>query len=169
MLGIQYKGLNAQQTKIIESVTYHDEKVLHDLYMRSRSGLWGLFIYLTASVLAYFFRDQSLATVLPLHIMQMLGPVPPVFIAYCALWVSTLSSLTIIAGRLYHSTKPSSTTTHLLFRIAFFVLFFIVGGLAQHINAIFISGLVVLALQNHNVFNYYSKMIEINFSAYSCQ
>lgn len=176
MLGIQYKQLNNQQTKFNSSVadnpdnmSSEDEKVLQDLYNRSRHGLWALFVYLAASGLAYSYRDQSLATVLPSHIMQMLGPVPPVYMANCVLWLSTFSSLIIIAGRLYNSSSPSSTVTHLLFRIAFFVLFFVSGGLDQYINAIFISGLVVLTLQHHNVLSYYSKKIEGYFNVCDCQ
>ncbi len=145
-----------------------DEHQLNELHRRSRSGMWGLFVYLSASLLAYSFRDQSLAALLPEQIMQQLGVVPPVFMATAVLWVSTCSALIIIAGRLFHGTPPSGTVTHLMFRIAFFLLFFIVGGLDQHINAIFISGLTVMALQHHNVVSYYTRQIEVDFTACSC-
>lgn len=138
-----------------------DPESLESLHTQSRRGLWGLFIYLSASVLAFYFRDQSLATVLSPAVMLKLGPVPPVFMATIVLWISTFSALIIIAGRLYHGTRPSSTTSHIAFRIGIYLLYFMVGGLDQHINAIFISGLVVMALQHHNVMGYYSSLIEV--------
>ncbi len=138
-----------------------------ELHKKSRGGLWGILLYLAASIIAYHFRDLSLASVVSAKTMQMLGPVPPLFMANIVLWISTCSALIIIAGRLYHSTEPSSTLSHLGFRIGFYILFFVVGGLGQAVNTLFISGLVVMALQHYNVFHYFSNAIENDFTAYS--
>lgn len=133
---------------------------LDELHARSRSGLWGLLLFLGASVVAFYFKSSSLAGLLPAELMAALGPVPPLFMATVTLWISTLSSLAIIAGRLYHGTPPSRTATHVAFRVGFYLLYFALGALDQHIHALFISGLVVLALQHHNVMGYYTRQIE---------
>lgn len=159
--GLQYSACS--ETATSEQTASRDEHQLNELYIRSRSGMWGLFCYLAVSVMAYYFRELSLASVLPEQIMRQLGLVPPVFMATWVLWLSTCSALIIIAGRLYHGTRPSSTLSHFLFRTAFYLLFFVVGGLDQHINAIFISGLTVMALQHLNIYNYYTKQIEITY------
>jgi len=142
---------------------YNDEKQLTDLFSRSHMGLCVVCVYLAVSLLAFHFREQSLIGVLPTDLMNKLGTVPPVFMAVALMWVSTVSALTVIIGRLYHGTPPSGTVSHVAFRIGFYILFFIVGGLGQYVNEIFISGLAVLTLQHYNVYNYYMQKIEKKF------
>ncbi|MDK9717355.1 MAG: hypothetical protein OEL57_05530, partial [Trichlorobacter sp.] len=137
---------------------------LDTLYKKSRSGLWGIFIYLVVTVIVLCNKDQSLAAVLPPHLMQRLGTVPPVFMAVALLWISTVSALTVIVGRLFHGTKPTDTKSQVGFRIGIYILFFVVGGLAQWFNELFISGFIVLALQHYNVSSYYTRVIDINLA-----
>jgi len=137
---------------------------LDNLYKNSRCGLWGICIYLAVTLIAFCCKDQSLATMLSPQLMQKLGAVPPVFMAVVVLWISTLSALTVIVGRLFHATIPSSTRSQLAFRIGFYILFFAVGGLGQWFNELFVSGLVVLALQHYNVSSYYSRAIDMNLA-----
>jgi hypothetical protein len=140
-----------------------DKKQLTDLYGRSHMGICGICVYLAASLLAFHFKEQSLTEILPASLMGKLGTVPPIFMAVVLMWVSTVSALTVIIGRLYFRTPPSATMSHVAFRIGFFVLFFVIGGLGQYVNEIFISGLVVLTLQHYNVYNYYMQKIENKF------
>lgn len=145
-------------------VSHHqEEEELTDLYGRSYMGLLGIGVYLAVSMIAFNFREQCLTGILSPDLMHKLGTVPPVFMAVGLMWLSTLSALTVIIGRLYHGATPSSTKSHVAFRIGFFLLFFVVGGLAQYINEIFISGLVVLTLQHYNVYDYYMQRIEKKF------
>ncbi len=141
-----------------------EQNELDSLYKNSRSGLWGVCIYLAVTLVAFYCKDQSLAGMLSPQQMQKLGAVPPVFMAVIVLWISTLSALTVIAGRLFHGTKPTSTKSQLAFRIGFYILFFVVGGLGQWFNELFVSGLVVLALQHYNVHSYYSRAIDVNLA-----
>jgi hypothetical protein len=137
------------------------------MYRKSRSGLWGICIYLAVTLLAIGCKDQSLATVLPPHLMLKLGAVPPVFMAVVVLWISTLSALTVISGRLFHGTAPASTRSQVAFRVGFYILFFVVGGLGQWFNELFVSGLVVLALQHYSVSSYYARVIDMNHAVCS--
>jgi uncharacterized BrkB/YihY/UPF0761 family membrane protein len=142
----------------------HDQTVeatLDDLYNNSRSGLRGVFIFLAASAIAFYFNERSLAGSLPSNIMEQLGSTPPVFLINCVFGASTLSSLISIAGRIYHNREPGKTSTHLLFRVIFYLLYFISGALGDYFNVVFISGLVVLGLQHYNVWNYYMRAIEL--------
>lgn len=139
-----------------------EQHELDTLYMYSRSGLWGICIYLAVTLIATCSKELSLATVLPPHLMQKLGAIPPVSMAVVVLWISTLSALTVIAGRLFHGTKPASTRSQVAFRVGFYILFFVVGGLDQWFNELFISGFVVLTLQHYNVSSYYARKIDMN-------
>ena len=138
------------------------EENIEDLYINSRSGLWGVLIFLTASAIALYFSKNSLAGSLPANIMEQLGSTPPVFLINCVFGASTLSSMIIIAGRIYNDREPGKTSTHLWFRVFFYLLYFISGALGEYFNVVFISGLVVLGLQHYNVWNYYMQAIELN-------
>jgi hypothetical protein len=146
----------------ISPASQHNETTIDDLYNHLRSGLWGVLIFLGASAVALYFKKQSLAGVLPPDIMELLGSTPPVILINCVFGASTLSSLISIAGRIYHNRKPGKTTTHLWFRVFFYLLYFISGALSDYFNVVFISGLVVLGLQHYNVWNYYMRAIEKN-------
>jgi hypothetical protein len=135
---------------------------IDNLYTNSRSGLRGLLAFLAVSVFALYFNEQSLAGVLPANIMEQLGSVPSVILINCVFGASTLSSLISIAGKIYHDKEPGKTSTHLLFRVSFYLLYFISGALSDYFNVVFISGLVVLGLQHYNVWNYYLRAIEAN-------
>lgn len=147
--------------------TGSEQNDLDILYRNSRSGLWGICIYLAVTLLAICCKDQCLASVLPPHLMQKLGAVPPVFMAVAVLWISTLSALTVICGRLFHGTEPASTRSQVAFRVGFYILFFVVGGLGQWFNELFVSGLVVLTLQHYSVSSYYMRIIDMNLAVCS--
>jgi len=148
------------------SAAYQDnqnlEATIEDLYNNSRSGLWGVFIFLGASAIALYFNEHSLAGSLPANIMDLLGSTPPAILINCVFGASTISSLISIAGRIYHDREPDKTSTHLWFRVFFYMLYFISGDLSSYFNVVFISGLVVLGLQHYNVWNYYMRAIEMN-------
>jgi len=137
------------------------DATIDDLYKNSRSGLRGVFIFLAASAIAFYFNERSLAGSLPANIMEQLGSTPPVFLVNCVFGASTLSSLISISGRIYYNRRPGNTSTHLWFRVFFYLLYFISGALGDYFNVVFISGLVVLGLQHYNVWNYYMRAIEL--------
>jgi hypothetical protein len=133
---------------------------IDDLYSNSRSGLRGLLVFLGASAIALYFIEHSLAGSVSAYIMDQLGSTPPVILINCIFGASTISSLISIAGRIHSDREPGKTSTHLWFRVFFYLLYFISGALSNYFNVVFISGLVVLGLQHYNVWNYYMRAIE---------
>ncbi|HEY3309640.1 MAG TPA: hypothetical protein VGJ93_14395 [Desulfuromonadaceae bacterium] len=152
--------LNGNKAASGSKGTSVSEPNIDDLYKHSRSGLWGIFIFLIASAIACLFCECSLKDFLPADFIALLGPTPPLLLVNCVLGVSTFCSLIIIAGRLYFDLTPGKTWPHLLFRIYFFLQYFINGALGEYYYMAFISGLVVLAFQHYNTWNYYSREIE---------
>jgi ABC-type anion transport system duplicated permease subunit len=138
------------------------ESSINELYDNSRGGLRGVLIFLIASAIAFYFKEQSLVGSLSTGIMEQLGSTPPVILINCIFGASTISSLIIIAGRIYNDREPGNTSTHLWFRVFFYPLYFTSAALGEYFNVVFISGLVVLGLQHYNVWNYYMRAIEIN-------
>ena len=134
------------------------------LYAISRKGLWGLLIFLAASFVAFSFREQGLTGIFTPGFRELLGPAPPIILVNIILGISTLSSLIVIGGRIYHGREPGNTWTHLSFRLFFYLLYFVVDSLADHFHAVFISGLVVLALQHYNIWSYTGRAIEMRMT-----
>ena len=130
------------------------------LYICSRKGLWGLAIFLVASIVAFQFRDQTLTGCLSSAFREQLGPAPPEILIDILQVVSTFSSLILIAGKIYDGRVPGNTWMHLGFRLVFFPLYFMADSLGAHFDFVFVSGLVVLALQHYNIWNYASRAIE---------
>jgi hypothetical protein len=133
---------------------------IDDLYANSRSGLRGLLLFLGVSAIALFFIEHSLAGSVSPDIMDQLGSTPSIILINCVFGASTISSLISIAGKIYHGWEPGKTSTHLCFRVSFYLLYFISGALSTYFNIVFISGLVVLGLQHYNVWNYYTRAID---------
>lgn len=162
------KSITSPEPNANQAAALQDEKELkaqiEGLFQLSRRGLWGLLIFLAASAIALYFREHTLTGSLPAGLMDQLGPTPPVILVNIVLVVSTLCSLIIIAGRIHGSRRPGNTWTHLWFRLFFYLLYFIADALNSHFNAVFISGLAVIALQHYNIWNYYSRVIEMKMS-----
>jgi hypothetical protein len=159
---------------IVGVLTPQDESTLKTdidrMYCMSRRGLWGLLIFLVFSAMAYYFRNCTLSSILSGDVVAQLGPAPNVILVNIVFGASSVSSLLIIAGRIYNGFQPSNTWTHLDFRVFLYLLYFISGSLNEYFNVVFISGLVVLGLQHCNVWNYYTRAIEISLNKFeSCE
>ena len=142
------------------------EADIDKLFVDSRKGLWALIIFFAASIVAYQLRDLTLTGCLSTAVREQLGPAPPETLIYILQFVSTFSSLILIAGRIYDGCKPGNSWTpgntwaHLGFRLVFFPLYFIADSLGAHFAIVFVSGIVVLGLQHYNIWNYSSRVIE---------
>jgi hypothetical protein len=122
--------------------TNADLPKLDTLYKKSRSGLWGIFIYLAVTVIVVCNKDQSLAAVLPPHMMKQLGTVPPGLYGRCAIMDFNRKCPHYYCRQVVPRDQTYKyTKSQLAFRIGFYILFFVVGGLAQWFNELFVSGL----------------------------
>lgn len=137
---------------------------IDSLCVSSRRGLWGLLIFLAASVIAFYFRDQGLSSSFTPNIRELLGPAPPLLLVNIIVAISTFSSLILIGGRIFHGWEPGNTWTHLFFRLLFYLLYFVVDSLTAYYHALFISGLVVLGLQHYNIWSHANRAIDMKLN-----
>ena len=135
------------------------------LCVSSRKGLWGLLIFLAASIIAFYLREQGLSCSFTQGFRELVGPAPPIVLVNIIMGISTVSSLILIGGRIFHGREPGNTGTHLFFRLIFYLLYFIVDSLSDYYHAVFISGLVVLALQHYNIWSYVNRAIDMKMTA----
>ena len=140
---------------------------IDELHVFSRKGLWGMFLFLAASVLAFTFQDQSLTSILPPEFRECLGMTPPVLLIDMVLVVSTICSLILISVRIYDGREPDRNWwPHLGFRVSFYLLYFIADSLSGRIDIVFMTGIAVLALQHYHIWNYANKAIELKTSVW---
>lgn len=132
------------------------ETDIERLYVFSRKEMWAVLIFLAGSMMAYYFRDQTLTGCLSASFRAQLGSAPPEILIDILQIVSTFSSLILIAGRIYNGRLPGNTWVHLGFRLMFYPLYFIADCMGAHFDFVFVSGLIVLALQHYNFWNYSS-------------
>ena len=130
------------------------------LYQLSRKGLLGIFLFLAASASALNFRELTLTGTMSTDLMELLASTPPLILVNIIFGASTISSLIIIAGRIYFNLRPGNIWTHFWFRVFFYFLYFIANSLNEYFYVVFISGLAVLALQHYNIWNYCTRSIE---------
>ena len=169
-----FKNKQEKSTRTLESATDRpsgrtERKARGDdidtLCVSSRKGLWGLLIFLGASIIAFYFRDSGLTSSFTPGFRELLGPAPPIILVNIIAGISTLSSLILIGGRIFHGWEPGNTWTHLFFRLLFYLLYFVVDALADYYHAVFISGLVVLALQHYNIWSHAYRAIDMKMTA----
>ena len=133
---------------------------IDSLYQLSRKGLLGILLFLAASAAALNSRELTLSGSVSPALMVQLASTPPVILVNIIFGASTISSLIIIAGRIYFNLRPGNIWTHFWFRVSFYFLYFIADSLNEHFYVVFISGLSVLSLQHYNIFNYCTRAIE---------
>ena len=167
MTSIQgHKGHDTNRTNEVD-IPDKLNRGIDELHVFSRKGLWGMFLFLAASVLAFTFQDQSLTSVLPPEFREHLGMTPPVLLIDMVLAVSTICSLILIAVRIYDGREPDPNWwPHLGFRVSFYLLYFIADSLSGRINIVFMTGIAVLALQHYHIWNYTNKAIELKTSVW---
>lgn len=135
------------------------QKAINAIQAHSRKGLWGILFFLSASLIAFYFQDYGLTSCLPPEIREMLGPAPFTVLIDILLAVSTISSLINIAGRITEGDKPQRTWSHVGFRVLFYGLYFTSDALSGHLLTVFITGILVLGLEQYALWFYASRTI----------
>lgn len=152
----------ADDAPFVSDPVWRREKILkaiNSIQAHSRKGLWGILFFLSASVVAFYFRDYGLTSCLSPEIREILGPAPFTVLIDILLAVSTVSSLINIAGRINEGDKPRRTWSHVGFRILFYGLYFISDALSAHVLVVFITGILVLGLEQYALWFYASRTI----------
>lgn len=152
----------ADEAPFVSDPKRRREKILNSITATqafSRKGLWGIVLFLSASLLASYLQNYGLTSCLSPEIRDMLGPAPLTVLIDILLAVSTVSSLINIAGRITEGDKPQRTWSHVGFRILFYGLYFISDALSAHILLVFVTGILVLGLEQYALWFYASRTI----------
>ena len=127
------------------------------LRARARMGGWGLVAFVIVSVLSI--PDSHLLPALSESVRRFLGAAPPSNLISVALIVYAFSALTLILARIAQGSGNYKGWSHLFYITSFYVFFGFAGTLRETYWAVFVSGLLIMGLENYLVRTYVSEEI----------
>jgi hypothetical protein len=128
------------------------------LRARARMGGWGLAAFVIVSVLSI--PDSHLLPALSESVRRFLGAAPPSNLISIALIVYAFSALTLILARIAQGSGNYKGWSHLFYITSFYVFFGFAGTLRETYWAVFVSGLLIMGLENYLVRTYVSEEIK---------
>jgi len=128
------------------------------LRARARMGGWGLAAFVVISFLSI--PNSYLLPALSESIRQFLGAAPPSYLISIALIIYAFSALTLILARIAQGSGVYKGWSHLLYIAAFYIFFGFAGTLRETYWAVFVSGLLIMGLENYLVRTYVSEEIK---------
>ncbi|UCF88324.1 MAG: menaquinol oxidoreductase [bacterium] len=153
-------GAPRVKPEVIEETSQQVSQVrerIKSLRARARLGGWGLAAYVTVSVLSI--PDSHLLPALSESVRRFLGAAPPSNLISIALVVYAFSALTLILARIAQGSGTYKGWSHLLYITSFYIFFGFAGTLRETYWAVFVSGLLIMGLENYLIRNYVSEEI----------
>lgn len=153
-------GAPRVKPEVIEETSQQVSQVrerIKSLRARARLGGWGLAAYVIVSVLSI--PDSHLLPALSESVRRFLGAAPPSNLISIALVVYAFSALTLILARIAQGSGTYKGWSHLLYITSFYIFFGFAGTLRETYWAVFVSGLLIMGLENYLIRNYVSEEI----------
>src|ERR1035441_10039466 len=79
---------------------------INELQVLSRSGLWGILLFLALSVVALYCREAGPFPLFPESVRGLLGEPPPLYLLHIVLAISWLSAMVLILCRVAGDVRP---------------------------------------------------------------
>jgi len=130
---------------------------IKSLRARARMGGWGLIAFVIVSVLAI--PNSNLLPALSESVRRFLGAAPPSNFISIALIIYAFSALTLILARIAQGSGQYKGWSHLFYITAFYIFFGFAGTLRETYWAVFVSGLLIMGLENYLIRTYVSEEI----------
>lgn len=127
-------------------------------YSFSRKNLWGLLIFLLASICAYGLRDFNLFELSSEPLRQVLGYPPPAYLITLALAVYCFSCVILTLTAMARGAQPEPRWNHLGYRTAFFVFYSFSGAIADNFIPVVLVGFALYLLDHCHIQMYNLKM-----------
>ncbi len=134
------------------------EEKIRRLKARGRMGAWGLAVFVLISVLAI--PDSFLLPALSQSIRRFLGEAPPSNLISIALVVYAFSALTLTLSRIAQGSGAYKGWSHLFYISSFYIFFGFAGTLRETYWAVFVSGLLIMGLENFLIRSFVSEAIQ---------
>jgi hypothetical protein len=131
---------------------------IRDLKARARMGGWGLAAFVVVSVLSI--PDSYILPALSESVRRFLGAAPPSNFVSVALIIYGFSALTLILARIAQGSGAYKGWSHLFYIAAFYIFFGFAGTLRETYWAVFVTGLLIMGLENYLVRTYAGEEIK---------
>ncbi len=131
-----------------------DSSALHAL---SHKGLWGLLLFLLASVAAFMAQDFNLYQTFPEPVLQILGCPPPAILIHLALTAYSFTVVVPVLIRMATGDKPVVRWHHLLCRVIFYLFYLASTTLPQNFVAVIVIGSLLYAVEQAGIWSYMYK------------
>jgi hypothetical protein len=150
--------VSSEVDKEADSTALEAQQRIRNLRARARKGGWGLAAFVVVSVLSI--PDSYLLPALSESVRQFLGAAPPTNLISIALVIYAFSALTLILARIAQGSGTYKGWSHLLYITSFYIFFSFAGTLRETYWAVFVSGLLIMGLENYLVRTYAGEEIK---------
>jgi len=135
------------------------ETCLQDLQALSHRGLRDLFLFLLFSFFFFGVRQIDLLAPLTEGVRRILGSPPSPELTTLALTGYTLSALVLILARTARGERPRLKWVHLFYRTVFYFFYAVAGSLEGHFMEVLLAGLLLIGLEQLNIWTYALKAL----------
>ncbi len=144
--------VSSEVDKKTDTTASEAQERIRVLRARARKGGWGLAAFVVVSFLSI--PDSNLLPALSETVRRFLGAAPPSNLISIALVIYAFSALTLILARIAKGSATYKGWSHLLYIASFYIFFGFAGSLRETYWAVFVSGLLIMGLENYLVRNY---------------
>ncbi len=128
---------------------YDVEGRVRKLKAQSRTGSYGLAAFVLLTVLAI--PNSRLLPPLSARVREILGASPPLELIGLALIIYVFSALTLTLARIAKGQGGYRGWPHLFYIVSFYVFFSYAEAGSETYWAVFVSGLVIMGLENYQI------------------
>ncbi|MBW6512244.1 MAG: hypothetical protein K0A93_09065 [Desulfuromonadaceae bacterium] len=127
------------------------------LYALSRKGLWGLLLFLLASVAALTVQDFNIYKSFPEAVLQILGCPLPAILVHLALTGYSFTVVVPVLIRMATGESPVVRWYHLFCRSVFFLFYLASMTLPENFVVVIIIGVLLYAVEQAGIWSYMYK------------
>lgn len=154
IINVREHWLDIDSDTLLNTGPRMDSPSLHAL---SRKGLWGLLLFLFASVAAFMVQDFNLYQSFPESVLQILGCPPPAFLIHLALTGYSFTVVVPVLIRMATGDTPVVRWHHLACRSIFYLFYLASTTLAENFAAVITIGIILYAVEQVGIWVYLYK------------
>jgi len=125
----------------------------------SHKVLWGLLIFLVASVIAFMVQDFNLYQSLPEPVLEILGCPPPATLIHLALTGYSFTVVVPVLIRMATGESPVFSWYHLPCRVVFYLFYLVSTTLPENFVAAFTIGCLLYVVEQVGIWSYMYKLL----------
>ncbi|GAM10499.1 hypothetical protein OR1_02788 [Geobacter sp. OR-1] len=134
-------------------------KSIETVQLHTQKGLWGLLLFLAASLICWSLADYDLFGPLLPGMTQVIEPQTFLSMIDIVFVVSTICDIILISGRLNDGSKPERIWLHVGFRTIFYLFYLLGGFLPLRFFIVFTAGLIVIGFEQAVLYLYESRTV----------